>query len=233
MSARAVNKIRFLPRGDVAGGGKLMKGGKFQGSNTSQTEGYTDLYVIKETPAYRGWTEVNLRGTKPFRYLRYVGPDGGHCQVAEIEYYVHSARLRGKLFRMDDKNEVTASDWTGDGAHDGNYWTPNKGNINGIDLGAGRPAIVNRIRYSPGNDYQDRMKGARFQGSNCQTNGYEDLYVVPDVPAYEKFVDVWLTNSVPYRYVRIVCSYYSEVACYGTVVACAEAKPEKEARKEP
>lgn len=222
-SRPAVNKIRFYPRGDVPGGGKRMQGGRFQGSNASRTEGYTDLYVIKDAPADRGWTEVNLDATRPFRYLRYVGPDGSHCQVAEIEYYVHSARLRGKPFRVGDKGEVTASDWSGDGAHDGNYWTSNKGNINGIDFGEGRKAIVNRIKYSPGRDFCDRMKGAKFQGSNTSpTEGFVDLYTVPDVPPFEKFTEVWLPDATAYRYVRIVCSYFSEAAFYGTIVQDAD-----------
>ncbi|WP_449600262.1 alpha-L-fucosidase [Paenibacillus sp. Marseille-Q9583] len=79
-----VKLIRFYPREDNA---YRMKGGKFQGSNTSSTEGFEDIYVIPSTPPY-GWNEVELvTPSQPYRYLRYLSPNSGYGNVNEIEFY--------------------------------------------------------------------------------------------------------------------------------------------------
>ena len=81
--AETIVKIRFFPR---AGNEARMAGGKFQGSNTSTSNGYTDLYTVSGTPA-SGWNEVLVTNTTAWRYLRYIGPSGAYGNVAEIEFY--------------------------------------------------------------------------------------------------------------------------------------------------
>jgi subtilisin family serine protease len=83
-AASAVNKIRFYPRINFAG---RMSGGKFQGSNSSTRGGFTDLYTLPSTPVSSAWTEVALGGSSAFRYLRYLSPTNGYCNIAEMEFY--------------------------------------------------------------------------------------------------------------------------------------------------
>jgi hypothetical protein len=64
-----------------------MLGGKFQGSNTSSSSGFTDLHTVTVTPALGGWVEVTLTDATTYWYSRYLSPDGGFCNVAEIEFY--------------------------------------------------------------------------------------------------------------------------------------------------
>ncbi|MGE5558440.1 MAG: AraC family transcriptional regulator [Bacillota bacterium] len=80
---RVICKIRFMPVLNIP---YLMLGGKFQGSNISSSEGYEDLYIIKKTPRI-GWNEVLLDRPKAYRYIRYLGPPGSHCQLSRVEYY--------------------------------------------------------------------------------------------------------------------------------------------------
>jgi YVTN family beta-propeller protein len=82
-TARVVTRIRYYPRASEPG---RMVGGKFQGSNTSSSTGYVDLYTIPGQPTV-AWQEVNLTGTTAYRYLRYLAPNGGYGNVAEIEFY--------------------------------------------------------------------------------------------------------------------------------------------------
>lgn len=89
-NARKVVRIRFYPRNGFA---SRMVGGKFQGSNTSATGGYTDLYTISSTPATGLWTEVAISNQYSFRYLRYLGPNGGYCNIAEMEFITDSSTL--------------------------------------------------------------------------------------------------------------------------------------------
>jgi hypothetical protein len=86
-NARRVVKIRYFARSDWPGGPARMIGGKFQGSNTSDSTGFVDLHTITVAPALGGWVEVTITDPTTFRYLRFVSPDGGFCNVAEIEFY--------------------------------------------------------------------------------------------------------------------------------------------------
>jgi hypothetical protein len=82
-TARVVTRIRYYPR---ASDPARMVGGKFQGSNTSSSTGYVDLYTIPGQPTV-AWQEVNLTGTTAYRYIRYLAPAGGYGNVAELEFY--------------------------------------------------------------------------------------------------------------------------------------------------
>ncbi|MFB7140629.1 CBM35 domain-containing protein [Gottfriedia sp. NPDC056225] len=79
-----VKEIRYYPRAGYTG---RMVGGKIQGSNISQTEGFVDLYTISSTPEL-GWNVAELSGETAYRYIRYVSPDGGYGNVAELEFYI-------------------------------------------------------------------------------------------------------------------------------------------------
>lgn len=83
-TAASVSMIRFFPRSTK---NHRMVGGKFQCSNTSQTDGYVDLHTIDAEPPL-AWTEVTLSpGATACRYLRYVGPSYGYTNIAELEFW--------------------------------------------------------------------------------------------------------------------------------------------------
>ncbi|MGG1515482.1 RICIN domain-containing protein [Paenibacillus oryzisoli] len=88
-NAKAVNLIRFYPRSNTL---FRMNGGKFQGSNTSSSSGFVDLYTIPGNPA-AGWSEVAITDPTPYRYLRYLSPNGGYGNVNEIEFYGSTAAV--------------------------------------------------------------------------------------------------------------------------------------------
>jgi hypothetical protein len=80
-----ITQIRFFPRDSFA---SRMAGGKFQGSNEGPDRGFVDLYTIPSTPQV-GWNEVTITDTKAYRYLRYLSPNGGYGNVAEVEFYTN------------------------------------------------------------------------------------------------------------------------------------------------
>ncbi len=86
INGKRITKIRFYPRGGGQYFTDRMIGGKFQGSNTSKTEKYTDLYTVPSSPN-SGWNEVIINDPNTYLFLRYLGPDGSYCNVAEIEFY--------------------------------------------------------------------------------------------------------------------------------------------------
>jgi uncharacterized repeat protein (TIGR02543 family) len=83
VSAKTISQIRYYPR---SGQTARMTGGKFQGSNTSSSSGFVDLYVITGNPALQ-WNTVAVTNPTAFRWVRYLSPIGGHGNVAEVEYY--------------------------------------------------------------------------------------------------------------------------------------------------
>lgn len=80
-SAKVIGRIRYYPR---SGNGNRMTGGKFQGSNDGST--YTDLYTISTTPAVQ-WNDVTISSSTAYRYVRYLSPNAGYCNIAEMEFY--------------------------------------------------------------------------------------------------------------------------------------------------
>ncbi len=82
-NTQVVNRIAFRPRLDQPG---RMVGGEFQGSNSSPTTGFTRLHLIERAPA-TSWNVVDLQNNTAYRYIRYLSPDGGFGNVAEIELH--------------------------------------------------------------------------------------------------------------------------------------------------
>ena len=63
-----------------------MVGGRFQGANRADFGDARDLLVVKETPPAGVLTGVAVSPSGSFRYLRYLSPAGGSCNVAEVAF---------------------------------------------------------------------------------------------------------------------------------------------------
>jgi hypothetical protein len=77
-----VAAIRFVPRNGQLG---RMVGGRFEGCADGPAEGCRTLATVNDGPVL-GWNELAVSDAGRYRWLRYVGPDGGSCDVAEIEF---------------------------------------------------------------------------------------------------------------------------------------------------
>jgi len=110
VNGKVITKIRFYPRGWEQYFIDRMIGGKFQGSNTGENEGYTDLYTITTTPNSQ-WNEVIINNPNAYTYIRYIGPNGGYCNVSEIEFYGYEKSNDGNTFTYKLSNpRITRSD---------------------------------------------------------------------------------------------------------------------------
>ena len=79
-----ISGIQFVPR---AGLEFRMVGGKFQGSNSADfSSGIVDLVTISEVPPF-DWNCIAVTNTNAFRYIRYIGPENGVGNIAEIAFY--------------------------------------------------------------------------------------------------------------------------------------------------
>jgi hypothetical protein len=83
-SAKTVSVIRFAPRIGLA---SRMVGGKFQVSNSATfASGVVDLYTIGSTPE-EGLQSVTVNPGAAYRYVRYLSPNGGWGNIAEMEVW--------------------------------------------------------------------------------------------------------------------------------------------------
>ena len=216
-NARTIVKLRFYPRSDWSGGGARMVGGKFQGSNVSSSSGFVDLYTVTSAPALGSWVEVTISDLTAYRYLRYLSPDGGYANVAEVEFYTDSSAPPGPSpIKLGGTSFGTNPPWVPgrefDKAFDGNTTTifdyaNASGGYTGIDLGSNANARkIVKIRFFPRSDFGGggaRMLGGKFQGSNSNSSsGYVDLHTVTATPALGTWIEVTITDATAYRYLR-------------------------------
>jgi hypothetical protein len=80
--AASVTAIRFVPRSNQPG---RMVGGTFQGCTDGPTSGCHTLAKVSWRPSDE-WAEVPVYDPTAYRWLRYVSPAGGFCNVAEVQF---------------------------------------------------------------------------------------------------------------------------------------------------
>ncbi len=81
---KSVTRIRFYPR---KGWTRRMTDGQFQGSDTPDFAKPTNLYTLEDEPKDGQWTEItDLASVRPIRYVRYLSPEDGWNNIAEVEF---------------------------------------------------------------------------------------------------------------------------------------------------
>jgi hypothetical protein len=140
--SNVVTQVRYFPR---AGFASRMVGGKFQGSLDGTT--YADLATIAQAPTAGQYTVLPLSTSTAYRYLRYLAPNGGYGNIAELEFDSGTGsglqKLAGTLFGTPGSWQNHGNDFTK--VFDGNTSTffdapdPGNGDYVGIDLGVAKP----------------------------------------------------------------------------------------------
>ena len=80
--SNVITQLRFCPRDGWA---SRMVGGRFQGANRADFSDAVTLYSVDSNPAQGAFTTVNVSEASGFRFIRYLAPDGGWGNVAEIQ----------------------------------------------------------------------------------------------------------------------------------------------------
>jgi hypothetical protein len=77
--------VGYYPRDGFA---SRMTGGNFQGCNVADfSSGVVTLFTIGSQPLEGTTTIQNVSNANAFRYVRYLGPNNGYCNAAEIQFY--------------------------------------------------------------------------------------------------------------------------------------------------
>ena len=157
---------------------KRMIGGVFEGSNDPDFRQKEVLFLIEKQPE-RLRTMAYSRSLTPFRYVRYIGPEKGHCNVAEIEFYE-----AGGLLPLSGRVIGTPGCYQQDGSHeytnafDGNTetsfdYTEPYGGWTGLDLGT--PKVIDKIIYTPANRDNYVRSLDDYELSYCTKRGWRTL----------------------------------------------------------
>ena len=77
-----------------------MLGGVFEGANRSD---FSDAKVIYKTDTIPGphYHTITTRITSKYRYVRYVSPVGGMCNVSILEFYDENNQIyKGHVYEL-------------------------------------------------------------------------------------------------------------------------------------
>jgi beta-galactosidase len=77
-------QINYCPRSTLE---SRMTGGIFQGANQADFSDAVTLFTVTAQPPSSTFTSASITNTSAFRYVRYLSPANGWCNVAELEFY--------------------------------------------------------------------------------------------------------------------------------------------------
>jgi hypothetical protein len=156
-----------------------MQNGVFEGANKSDFSDAKTLFTITTIPKRRFNTKI-INDTVSYRYVRYLTPPYGNCNVAEIEFYnTNGERLTGEHIGTEGAYETGIM--TGDKVFDGDTctffdskdidrhtaWT-------GLDLQTAKR--IGTIRYYPRlNKGFSIYKGHTYEAFYYTKNGWTSL----------------------------------------------------------
>ncbi len=86
--SNVITQINYCPR---SGCESRMVDGIFQGANQTNFSDAVTLYTVTTQPPSGVFTSVSITNTSAFRYVRYLSPNGGYGNVAELQFYGYLA----------------------------------------------------------------------------------------------------------------------------------------------
>ncbi len=172
-----------------------MIGGKFQGADNPTFKDATDLYCIKERPELF-LQSVNIEVKKKFKYVRYIGPENGYSDIAEVEFYGEQGKLSGQII---GQSKWPIKEDAFDGNIDSFFATAESGSGEWLGLQLNVPSRICQVRFLPRNDNNTVKPGDRYellywdaQWVSLGVQTAKNNYLMYDhVPAYAL---LWLRN---------------------------------------
>lgn len=127
-----------------------MSGGRFQGANLPDFSDAVTFYKF-EGLTNGNWYEIPVTDEGTYRYLRYIGPRGSHCNINELEFYgTDGKKLSGTIIGTEGES------WAGkEKVFDGDILTgfsavSPDGHWVGLKLSA--PRQISKFKFIPRND---------------------------------------------------------------------------------
>ena len=153
---------------------RRILGGRVQCSDNPDFKDAETLYTIRRTDIpYR----ICLSATRPYRYWRYLSPDGSWGSISELSFYNNNGE---KMTGVGIANPEAGQDAI-DRAFDGNLlsnYEINQPNGNWVGMDMGKPVDVRFFSVSPRSDDNDVCPDNEyelfyFDGSDWRSLGYQ------------------------------------------------------------
>ncbi|MCW1913489.1 fibronectin type III domain-containing protein [Luteolibacter sp. GHJ8] len=84
---RKITAIRYSPRNGTTNWLDRMIGGVFQAADNPAFNNPVTLFKVPVAPTFNVYTSAAVGDEARYRYVRYLSPNGGHCNVSEIQFY--------------------------------------------------------------------------------------------------------------------------------------------------
>lgn len=101
---RTVTGLRFTPRPVWA---SRMTGGQFHAADNPDFTGAVTLHTIAVAPHYTNMVEVTLASPATYRYVRYLSPNNGWGNVAEVEFGLAPSAPKAPLGLAVSSSDIT------------------------------------------------------------------------------------------------------------------------------
>lgn len=171
-------------------------GARIQCSDYSDFRDALTLYTIETTAIPN---RIKLDAPRPYRYWRYMSPDGSWGNMAELAFYDENGQ---KLSRKGIANAEAGQDAI-ERAYDGNLLSNfeiNQPDGNWVGMDMGQPTVVSSVMVVPRSDDNDVFPGNEYEllylkGDRWESLGYQkatdNVLKYDDVPSKCLF---WLRN---------------------------------------
>lgn len=189
-SVSMVLKRKFPFLGKFSDINYKMGGGLFQGSNDASFSKPTNFYRF-EGVTNGNWYDIPVKDANEYKYLRYLGPAGSHCNINELAFYdKEGKKLVGKIIGTDGEPKKTKETVFDGDILTGFHALGADGQWVGIQLD--KPSKVGRLRFiarNDGNTIERDDLYALCYWDNCQWNEVErkvaagDSLIIKNVPA--------------------------------------------------
>lgn len=167
-----------------------MGGGLFQGSNDADFSNVTNFYKF-EGVTNGNWYDIPVKDANEYKYLRYLGPAGSHCNINELAFFDKDGKkLEGMIIGTKGEPKKTKEKVFDGDILTGFHALGADGQWVGIRLN--KASKVGRLRFIARNDGNTIEKGdlyALCYWDNCQWNEVErkvatgDYLTIKNVPA--------------------------------------------------
>lgn len=187
---------------------KRMCNAVFQvSSSPSFVDKKTLAKIIRNPSMQMDSVQITCKGEK-FRYLRYLSPIRGHCNIAELQFFDGNKRITPIAVTTDgtendgfNGNEVLDNDFL-------TYYDSKKSDYAYLDVDFGKPVHLTKIRYLPRNDDNYVKPGHRYRLDYYAVDGPKAIATVdatahsimfPNVPNAALFILHDLTSGTEER----------------------------------
>lgn len=159
-----------------------MKGGKFQGANTSGFSDAKTLFTIDYYPFYRQEIEIEIESNEQFRYFRYLPPPNVTYSLAELQFYTqdgdrHPELIQGTYF---ERYKSGTSNFTALKDNDPDTYltgTPVRDSWIGYDAGENNECKLVKIVFTPQGDGNCIIPGYFYELCYWDKNKWNSLGV--------------------------------------------------------